>query len=465
MSSGQAVAPQAGAGGPGGAAAADGNGGEAQQPAADWKRSIAKALAIYFIFNMASQFFLPKPQSSKTGDEAAAPRPSSTPPAWVQKLSGPVAPQPVLTPPLLKVAKNASSQPVWPTSAELDFYLFLSHSSAPTVEDLGSQLSPLAPGSHPAPSLDDVIAFDLYPTLQDSYAAPGEYTVITSTQEGALPVIKFGPLSLDDARLKAGLAADLNIATPAEVMHSNGSIWADVVAVGSGKDVRTTQHKARMRKLLTRLYPSRKHREGRRLLGGSEEEEAHELAEGEEAHAASKQIITYWHRNLTLALPEQDAKQGIPIGALPPPLLQHVQLLRDESGSIMHPDALDKSKVWNYPVIFANTFWDLREDMQPINATTPVLPLHVSLYTTSWFKFQLLAAMSDSFEKQPGMASGEIDIIKHTLQNTSPWYLALTLLVTLTHALFEYLAFAGEVQFYRKKVSSRASVQPRRPQC
>lgn len=64
--------------------------------------------------------------------------------------------------------------------------------------------------------------------------------------------------------------------------------------------------------------------------------------------------------------------------------------------------------------------------MYPINATTPTLPLHISLYSTTWFKFQLLAAMSDSFDKQPGMGGAEIDMIKHTLLTTSPSYLVFT---------------------------------------
>lgn len=437
-----------------------------QQQATDWKRTILKGLAIYFFINTAKQLLAPKPpQSAKTGD-ATASRPAQEPPAWLQKLGAPAGPPPVLTPPLLRVPKNASSQPLWPSTSELDFYVFLSHSAAPSVEDIGTQLSPLAPGSHRAPALDQVISFDLYPTLHDSYAAPGQHTVVTSIREGALPIIKFGSLALNDTRLNAGLVADINIATPPGVMYNNGSLWADVVAVGSGMDVRTTEHKARMRKLLTRLYPARKHREGRRLLGSeagkdSSEEHDEDLMTGEDGvlrnETSSKQIITYWHRNLTLALPHQDVTPGIQVGAIPPPLLQHVHLATNPDGSVMHSQTVDgrvdETRMWNYPVIFANTFWDLREDMNPINATTPVLPLHISLYSTSWFKFQLLAAMSDSFEKQPGMASGEIDIIKHTLQNTSPWYLALTLIVTLTHALFEYLAFAGEVQFYRKKVS------------
>lgn len=94
---------------------------------------------------------------------------------------------------------------------------------------------------------------------------------------------------------------------------------------------------------------------------------------------------------------------------------------------------------------------DFRTSMYPVNRTTPTLPLHISLYSTTWFRFQLIAAMTESFEKQPGMASGEIDIIKHTLLHTNPYYIAFTVFVSMLHMLFEFLAFSSDVKFWRNK--------------
>ncbi|CAO1634987.1 unnamed protein product [Parajaminaea phylloscopi] len=453
----------------------------AEEPAGgDWKGKVLKGLAIYIGLNAVSNFLLPKPSSSQApsaqdGVPPAASQQSAAPPSFLDKLGAQSAQKPVLTPPSLRVLQNASARPIWPPTSKLDFYVFLSHGPAPSQDDLGTQISALAYGSHPAPSLDQVVSFDAYPSLTeaapvaaapDGAETPPAYTIVPAHDGTSLPVIKFSALSLNDPRLKAGLTADVELTTPGQVMGNNGSIWADIVAVGSGVDVRTSEYKARTRKMLTRLYPARKNREGRRLLGGGaataedDEGQAGAAADPKGSHAPvdadeSKRIISYWHRNLTLGIAEQQAGATLPVGSLPPPIVQHVHLVRNADGSLLHPEAVDNrvrpDLVFNYPVVWANTFWDLREDMFPVNATTPTLPLHVNLYLTSWFKFQLQAALGESFEKQPGMAGGEIDIIKHTLMTTSPWYLGLTLVVTLLHSLFEFLAFSSEVKFWKKK--------------
>lgn len=218
--------------------------------------------------------------------------------------------------------------------------------------------------------------------------------------------------------------------------------------------------------MLTRVYPSRKGRQGKRLVGGKtehedeeqEEEGEEEIHEGEgttagssllKALSAPKKLVTYWHKNLTLAIPEQDESAPTPLGRLPPPLLQHVHAAKDPQGNLIVDE--ETGHVLNYPIFFPNTFWDLRGDMQPINGTTPTLDMHVQLYVTSWFKFQMLAALSDSFEKQPGMAGSEVDMIKSTLMNTSPWYLGLMALVTVLHMLFEFLAFSSDVKHWKSK--------------
>jgi hypothetical protein len=164
-------------------------------------------------------------------------------------------------------------------------------------------------------------------------------------------------------------------------------------------------------------------------------------------------IITHWHPNLTLALVNQDNGTGYPLGQLPPPILQWVHVAEDDDGKIIMVDG--KNTAGNYPIIFANDFWHLREHMHPINDTRTTLPLYINLYSTSYFKFQLLSTIGDSFEKQPGMATGELDMIKQTLLETSPWYLGVTIAVSILHSIFEFLAFSSDVTHWRKKENVR----------
>lgn len=208
--------------------------------------------------------------------------------------------------------------------------------------------------------------------------------------------------------------------------------------------------------MLTRLYPQRKTREQKSLFGKSKDE----TQEGKTSKKTEAgvlpfldrevmPIITHWHPNLTLAIVKQERNTGYPIASLPPPVLQWIHVAEDEEGEVLMTNGKDIAA--NYPVIFANDFWHLREHMHPLNNSVATLPLHINLYTASYFKFQLLAALTDSFEKQPGMASGEIDMLKQTLLETSPWYLGLTVAVSILHSIFEFLAFSSDVSSWRNK--------------
>lgn len=62
--------------------------------------------------------------------------------------------------------------------------------------------------------------------------------------------------------------------------------------------------------------------------------------------------------------------------------------------------------------------------------------------------------MSASFDAQTAQAGGtgaEMDEIKHMLLETNPWLLGTTILVTILHMVFEFLAFSSDVQHWRKK--------------
>ncbi|CAO1626649.1 unnamed protein product [Sympodiomycopsis kandeliae] len=457
------AAPEAGAGG------------------SDWKKAAARGLAIYFGFSAVSNIaknYLNNRQGGGAVSSSGDVRESTTAASidGTSKHSGSAGglsslQQPFTTPPLLRIKQESLSRLIWHPNTPLDFYIFLSAGSSPSSDDYNTQYSPLVPGGAFPPELNDLIQFDQYADLlgNDGLSSYGSWKIMQPSTENALPALKLEAVPLSDQRLSqgSGFGADLTIKTPHEAMYNNGSIWADVVAVRHGDNPAQTVYKARMRKLLTRLYPSRKGRQGKRLVGGKTiEEDIEEDEEDEEreqdgsspagsifnALSKPKKLVTYWHRNFTIAIPEQDPSSLTPLGRLPPPLLQHVHVARDAQGDIQHEDNTgDQTIIHNYPVMFPNTFWDLRQDMNPINATTPTLDLHVQLYVTSWFKFQMIAALSDSFEKQPGMAGGEIDMVKSTLMNTSPWYLGLMLVVTLLHMLFEFLAFSTDVKHWKSK--------------
>ncbi|KAG9075276.1 hypothetical protein FRC06_010180 [Ceratobasidium sp. 370] len=232
---------------------------------------------------------------------------------------------------------------------------------------------------------------------------------------------------------------DGTIHTPESVMN-NGTLWAHIFLVRNGASIdprdksfnpSDTHHS---RKLLTRYMPRRKVHKVKSLLSGNQEEEVEEEVEEE---PEDNSPVSYWHPNVTLTLVSDFAQ--IPITQLPAPVAEHVTV---------EPV---NDKFYYRPILFPNDFWLLKNSMNPINHTTPTLPLHVSFYPLSYFKFQLYATMTDSFDKQPASSAAELDEVKRMLTETNPILLITTMIVTLLHGLFEILAFKNDISHWKGK--------------
>lgn len=50
---------------------------------------------------------------------------------------------------------------------------------------------------------------------------------------------------------------------------------------------------------------------------------------------------------------------------------------------------------WYYPVLFVNTFWQLRTHMIALNSTVTTLPIHINLNHLANWKFSILASMDE----------------------------------------------------------------------
>ncbi|KAF8165660.1 cleft lip and palate associated transmembrane protein [Crassisporium funariophilum] len=239
----------------------------------------------------------------------------------------------------------------------------------------------------------------------------------------------------NDARV-----VDFNVKFP-DVVLRNGSLWADIFVArnGANPDPHNPSYDAEqihhVRKLLTPYLPRLKARKEKNLLANSNEE-----LEVEEPDV----IAPHWHSNVTLAIISDAA--AIPYSTLPPPLAEHVRLIRDKRDET-------GTKGYYKPIVFPNEFWHLRSHYIQINETTPSLPVQITFQPMSFFKFQMFASMTHGFNeaaKQQG-AGAELDEVKRMLTETNPWFLALTAFVSLLHVLFEMLAFKSDVSHWRQK--------------
>eukprot|EP00708_Paratrimastix_pyriformis_P002310 GAFH01001052.1.p2 GENE.GAFH01001052.1~~GAFH01001052.1.p2 ORF type:complete len:641 (-),score=243.38 GAFH01001052.1:133-1776(-) len=106
------------------------------------------------------------------------------------------------------------------------------------------------------------------------------------------------------------------------------------------------------------------------------------------------------------------------------------------------------------PIFYVNEFWVTSDDLVPLNESTPdsVMQVRMSHNVQSPRTYQFLFSMLRSFEMQGammGMGESDIDSIKHMLKDTNPLLLGVTVLVTLLHSVFDFLAFKNDISFWK----------------
>ncbi|CAK7216329.1 hypothetical protein SBRCBS47491_002787 [Sporothrix bragantina] len=205
---------------------------------------------------------------------------------------------------------------------------------------------------------------------------------------------------------------------------------------------------------LTQYVPKKKEFKTRSLLGGKDEDGAEAEAEVEEDTSPGPIIASYYHPNTSLSFIPSSGIIDYPSTA--PAIQQFVHVestgARDGSGQ----------NSWYYPVLFVNTFWQLKSHMTLLNDTVTELPMHLDLGNLNDWKFKLMASIEMSgresarqaaFGNQlPGGGDGsEIEMVKDILLDTNPYLLGVTVVVTIAHLFLEMMAFGSDIAHYRKK--------------
>ncbi|MGH0114885.1 UNVERIFIED_CONTAM: hypothetical protein FKN15_065809 [Acipenser sinensis] len=155
------------------------------------------------------------------------------------------------------------------------------------------------------------------------------------------------------------------------------------------------------------------------------------------------EVISHWHPNVTISM--VDDHTAWVKGAVPPPLDQYVKF--DEvSGDY-------------FPIVYFNDYWNLQKDYFPINETVEKLPLRLVYCPLSLWRWQLYTAQST---KSPWNFLGEDlyeqsdedqDSVKVALLETNPYLLGVTIVVSIVHSIFEFLAFKNDIQFWNSRQS------------
>ncbi|CCW67652.1 unnamed protein product [Phytomonas sp. Hart1] len=105
------------------------------------------------------------------------------------------------------------------------------------------------------------------------------------------------------------------------------------------------------------------------------------------------------------------------------------------------------------PVLYINNFWHLRKHMQKLTkASINNQTLTVELSPLTPLKLAFYEKFDESMREQiaMGLSTDEsLDDMKSIFLDNNPYFLILTALITVLHMVFEYLALANDVKFWR----------------
>ncbi|KAI9783723.1 MAG: hypothetical protein M1816_001204 [Peltula sp. TS41687] len=244
---------------------------------------------------------------------------------------------------------------------------------------------------------------------------------------------------------------------PAEVQN-NGTLWGHFyVAVSGGVldplDRRYDPSKAfHSVRPLTQYLAKKKVAKTKKLLGGGSSDESKDSEP--EVPKQGRTVVSYYHPNFTVSVIPDSGDLNYP--TMHPAMRQFVHLestgQRDASGQ----------NGWYYPILYVNTFWQLRDHMTELNATVKRVPLHVDLNNLKNWKFGMYASIDEGMKQnQRQIASGgpmpaagdgsELEEVKRILIDTNIWLLTTTGIVSVLHTIFEMLAFKNDISHWKNK--------------
>lgn len=232
-------------------------------------------------------------------------------------------------------------------------------------------------------------------------------------------------------------------------VQNNGSLYAHVFFVHAGnspnphdgdKHIRTgTAHKSIM---INKYRKKRFVRKTTNLLTGDTEVDQTTVVDlGKEMPT---EIISHLHPNLTVQIVD-DHTPWVK-GQIPAPLDEFIEFDR------MNPQ--------NYfPIVFFNDYWNLNKDYWALNETVSEFNMTLTFNHLSMFKWQMYAAQSVKKQWMMGALSEAVgdesdedqDALKEAMLDTNPYLLAATIVVTLLHSVFEFLAFKNDIQFWKTR--------------
>ncbi|XP_057482217.1 uncharacterized protein LOC130769086 [Actinidia eriantha] len=246
---------------------------------------------------------------------------------------------------------------------------------------------------------------------------------------------------------------------PSEALKLNGSLYAHVffarsgyppdpsdpeyqplAAFGRTHSVVIYMPKSKSDKRRSLLGDSKGSSEGATEFEGATVTEVVDEAQDDANDDGPVEWVSYWKPNITVNLIDDFTRY--PKNAVPPNIDPYMNL---------------EPKTGNYyPTIFFNEFWLLRDKLIPINDTVTDLPLNLEVGPISMTKWQMFLQIDQSFQihrSYGSMLEGEADELKRVFLEGNPYLLVITMVVSVFHSIFDFLAFKNDIQFWNKNKS------------
>ncbi|KAJ6766345.1 CLEFT LIP AND PALATE ASSOCIATED TRANSMEMBRANE PROTEIN-RELATED [Salix purpurea] len=234
---------------------------------------------------------------------------------------------------------------------------------------------------------------------------------------------------------------------PSEALKHNGTLYAHVFFARSGYPPDPSDPEYQPLAAFGRTHPvvvylpKSKTDKRKSLLGNSEDSKKGEVVSQvvDDSQADSKddgpvEWISYWKPNVTINLVDDFTKY--PHNAVPPNI-------EPTSGNY-------------FPTISFNEFWLLRDKLIALNETVEELTLNLEVGPISMTKWQIFMQIDQSFQvhrSYGSMIEGEADELKRVFLEGNPYLLVITMVVSMLHSVFDFLAFKNDIQFWNKNKS------------
>lgn len=176
------------------------------------------------------------------------------------------------------------------------------------------------------------------------------------------------------------------------------------------------------------------------------QQQAHEEYELARQHKKEGVKYPYWKPEVRIHLIQEE--EGYPVDQANRIGFDIVQVRKGTPASQHHPSG------YSYlPAVHVDEIGLTSDKYIPLNDTVSALPLRIGFQSEGLTpaRYRLLNHLSNSLESQRemGFEQSDIDDLRRLIAETNPTLLAITMLASVLHLLFEFLTFKSDVEFWK----------------